>query len=589
MVLEGLAQSWLVRQCRIIQGVSSGVVMFAVPEQDALSAVACWPAGSTASPGLQAAARAALQGRRGIIHQRQSTPAGGSEPVDIVACPLLVRERAIGIVALEVARRPDAGPRNVMQLLKWGSTWLEMLIEQQSAASQGPLVTVLETVALCLEQERFPAAATAVATALATRLACNRVSIGFLQGRRMQVRALSHTARFVGKNNLLRAIGAAMEEAADQDTLLVYPADESAVQITRAHAELATQHGNASICSIPLVDNRRLVGALTLERPAGRPFDRTTIELCRQLAVLIGPALELKRRDDRSLLAKAGETFRRLPVRLLGSGHTGMKLAALVFVAAGCFLAIADGTYRVTADAALEGRIQRAVVAPVDGFIATAGIRAGDTVRQGQVLGELDDRDLLLEQRKWRGEKTQYRREHRNALAEHDRAQAAILGARIEQADARLELVGEQLARMQIVAPFDGVVVSGDLSQSLGAPVERGEVLFTVAPLDDYRLVLQVDERDIAAVAVGQTGSLRLSGIPGDALPMRIDTITPVSEAGEGSNTFRVEARLQDARAHLRPGMQGIGKIDIGERKLLWIWTHRLIDWLRLWIWSWWS
>ena len=45
---------------------------------------------------------------------------------------------------------------------------------------------------------------------------------------------------------------------------------------------------------------------------------------------------------------------------------------------------------------------------------------------------------------------------------------------------------------------------------------ERGQVLFEIAPLDSYRLVVQVDERDIAGVAVGQHGRLTLSGLPGE-------------------------------------------------------------------------
>jgi hypothetical protein len=34
--------------------------------------------------------------------------------------------------------------------------------------------------------------------------------------------------------------------------------------------------------------------------------------------------------------------------------------------------------------------------------------------------------------------------------------------------------------------------------------------------------------------------------------------------------------------------MQGVGKVEVGERRLIWIWTHRIVDWLRLWIWAWW-
>jgi hypothetical protein len=62
------------------------------------------------------------------------------------------------------------------------------------------------------------------------------------------------------------------------------------------------------------------------------------------------------------------------------------------------------------------------------------------------------------------------------------------------------------------VADFDGVVVLGDLSQSLGSPVEKGQVLFEVAPLNSYR-ELRVDERDIAEVAVGQRGPLLLTRV----------------------------------------------------------------------------
>ena len=586
--MEGLAQSWLAQQCRIIQGVSHGVVMLGIPDQEALAPVACWPTGRSASPALLDAARSALTNQRGIVRRHRDTDRSpGTEPVDCVACPLLVKGRVIGIVAVEVAGHPDTSQRAVMQLLQWGSAWLEMLVEQQAAASQKPLVTVLETLTVCLEQTHFQAAATAVATELATRLSCNRVSIGFLQGRRMQVRAISHTARFAGNTNLLRCIAEVMDEAVDADAPVVIPGSDGPVQITRAHEVLAQQQGNGAICSIPLVDGQRAIGALTLERPADQPFDTATIELCRQLALLVGPALELKRRDDRWLPVKAAESLRGLLARLFGARHPGLKLVALMLVALTAFLAVSEGTYRVTADAVLEGRIQRSVVAPTEGFIATSGVHAGDVVHAGQLLGTLDDRDLRLEQQQWQSQKTQFAREYRNALAEHDRAQVAILGARREQASARLELVSAQLARMQILAPFDGVIVSGDLGQSLGAPVERGEVLFRIAPLEEYRLVLQVDERDIPAIANGQHGSVRLSGMPGEALTIRVENITPVSTSGPGGNTFQVEARLTDAPAQLRPGMEGIGKIDIGQRKRLWIWTHRMVDWLRLWAWSW--
>jgi hypothetical protein len=129
--------------------------------------------------------------------------------------------------------------------------------------------------------------------------------------------------------------------------------------------------------------------------------------------------------------------------------------------------------------------------------------------------------------------------------------------------------------------------VTGDLSQQLGAPVEKGETLFEVAPLDAYRLILQVDERDIAEIRVGQMGRLVLSSLPDDPLDFEVAKITPVATAEEGANFFRVEAGLDLTDERLRPAIEGVGKIEVGRRQLLWIWTHDGVDWLRLKLWSW--
>ena len=69
---------------------------------------------------------------------------------------------------------------------------------------------------------------------------------------------------------------------------------------------------------------------------------------------------------------------------------------------------------------------------------------------------------------------------------------------------------------------------------------------------------------------------------------MTLAKITPVSTARDGRNFFRVEARLDEPSQRLRPGMEGVSKITVGSRRLIWIWTHRLVDWVRLWAWSWW-
>ena len=69
-------------------------------------------------------------------------------------------------------------------------------------------------------------------------------------------------------------------------------------------------------------------------------------------------------------------------------------------------------------------------------------------------------------------------------------------------------------------------------------------------------------------------------------LPLVLSKITPVTVAEDGRNSFRVEARLTELGLHLRPGMEGVAKIETGQRSIVWIWTHAVVDWLRLAAWK---
>ncbi len=186
--------------------------------------------------------------------------------------------------------------------------------------------------------------------------------------------------------------------------------------------------------------------------------------------------------------------------------------------------------------------------------------------RRASVLAALDDRDLVLERARWIAEHEQAAQKYRDALARRERAEAVILAAQMRQAQAQLALVEEKLARSRITAPIAGLVVTGDLSQRLGSPVESGEMLFEIAPLDAYRVVIQVDERDIAYVQVGQTGAHGAHRPPGRADPFKVGNVTAISEQQDGRNVFRVEAEVDGTAADLRPGMEGVGKIAVGER-----------------------
>ena len=581
------AASWLDIQCRALDGVIRAIVVLRPHGSAHFTPAAIWPEGVEGSPRLAAVVEKALQ-QRSVAVDGLTRTARRQDPV-FFAHPILVDDELYGAAAFEVEGRSEAALRELIQQLGWGIGWLEALARRKTFTSKARLVTVLELIATSLQHERFQAAATAVVTELATTFGCERVSIGFMKGRHIQLRALSHSAAFAKKTNLARAIEGAMDEAADQLATVVFPArKDGPFQVTRAHAELLQQHGTGAVCTIPLTAGPKVLGALVLELPTGAEFDARTVELCEHAALLVGPMLDVKRKEDRWLITKAVDSGATHIGHLIGPRHIALKLWALLIAAVVTFFAVVDGDYVITADANLEGSVQRAVTAAMQGYIVEARVRAGDLVRKGDVLAVLDDRDLRLERQKLLSQSAQQVSERRQAVAEGNRAKARILEAQAGQVRAQMALVDEQVARTRLIAPFDGVVVKGDLSQSLGAAVERGNALFELAPLDSYRVIMKVDERDIGEVKVGQTGRLALTSMPNEAISVVIQKITPVSVVDQGRNFFRVEASASGDIAKLRPGMEGVGKIDVDQRKLLWIWTHKLTHWLRMWVWSWW-
>ena len=586
---DAFLRGWLALQCSMIAGGVRGVLLLGAPDTGPFVPVSFWPAAQGPSPLLADVASRTLEARRGLI-----VP---GVPNAAVSCPVVVEGQLHGLVAVELAPQSEAALQDAVRQLQWGLYGVEASLRaeqsRQEQATRERLMATLDLLASALGEQGFEASAQALATDLAVRLDCDRVSIGFARDGHARVVGVSHSAEFGERMNLIRAIGTAMDEAIDQRSIIALPAREGEALVTRDHDALVRLFGSGSVLSVPFSVGATddgvpaTAGAFTFERPAGRAFEPDTVELCQAVVALASRILDARRLNDRLLAARVADALHEEIAKFTGPRHFGRKLAALVLLVATVFFTFATGNHRVGANASLEGAVRRVLVAPFDGYIESAAHRAGDVVTAGTVLATLDQRDLKLEYYKWASQQSQYAKQYQEALAKHDRAQGSILLAQVQQAEAQMNLLAEQLGRTQIAAPFDGLVVSGDLHQSLGASVKRGQTLFEVSPLNAFRVVLEIDELDIGSVAAGQKGSLLLSSITGESFPFTVKQLTPVVVSREGRSYFRAEALLDSDSDRLRPGMEGVAKIEAGRRNLFWIGTHKLFDWMRLTLWSW--
>jgi len=592
-VHDDAAQAWLNAQCEMLAGTTRGIVINVTGRTDAMQTLACWPSSTTAVPKcmVDAALRALREQTVVIVSaENQCDSDVNQEPITCFVANPLKQGNSTGPVAVfELPNSIRTQHQAIIQLLQWGAVWFRLLQSAQVAAEpKSCLSAVIGLLASSLEHTELNAAATTAVTKLATQLSCSRVSIGLIRARTVSVYAISNSTRVDTRLNLLRDISSAMNESVDQGVTLTWPQRPGGLPYgTLAQEVLAGHKKVSSVLSTPLYDGTVAIGALTLERDDAKGFDQESTDVCETFAMLFGPVIALKHDKEKSIAYKVLASLRELIVSLCGRRHVALKINAIVLLGTLVFLSIATGDYRITTQARLEGSIIRVVSAPLDGFVASAVHRAGDIVNEGDVLANLDDRELLLQQLQLHSQQEQLGKEHRAALTEHDRSTTAIVAARQKQIVAQLALIEDQLSRLELKAPLSGIVVSGDLSQSIGSSVETGQELFEIAPLESYRVVLEVDERDIGDVKNNQRGVLTLTGLPNTRHEFTVKRIVPLSTPKNGKNVFEVHAELEATTPSIRPGMEGIGKILVDQRKLVWVWTHELLNWLRLALWTW--
>ena len=83
----------------------------------------------------------------------------------------------------------------------------------------------------------------------------------------------------------------------------------------------------------------------------------------------------------------------------------------------------------------------------------------------------------------------------------------------------------------------------------------------------------------------GSIGKLATTSDPTEKFDIKVDRIVPMGEAKENDNIFIVYADLLTSDQRWFDGMRGDARINIAEKPLVWIWTHKAIDWVRLKLW----
>ena len=669
-------------------------------------------------------ARDALTSGRTSVHPLHSPDDlyGQSSGKHLVLIPLKGEQGVRGLAAFVATGETPQALRASQDRLELSMSLLSMyemrLTLQQRQADMRRLRLAMEVSAAVGAHDRFVAAAMALCNEVASQLQCDRVSLGFLRGRYVRCRAISHTENFSRKMKIVQDIESVMEECLDQDVEVAFPSHEDATTVSRAAGEMSQRHGPTAVISLPIRKGDEPRAVLMCERPAERPMTLAEIESLRLAADLCTPRLVSLHDSDRWFGARAATSLRKAPAAVLGSKHTWIKVAAIAVFAAVAFLVFAKGDHTVDAGFVTQAVEQRIVPAPFQGFLESVGVDENEEVvgvtgepswlitdkdvtdwaglviglrlageaekesarkhifsqmsasaretitaigdadpdepqraallvelnellsiealydaetwigidlsrrqrkllsdqvtgvllpdrlaelnrlllasampksltRGPTVLAELDTSELRLELAGAEAERQGYAKRAAAAMRDGKISDAHIARAEIKKIEARIDLLRERVRKARIYSRISGTIVSKDLKQLIGSPVEAGVELFKVAPLEDLRAELSVSENDIADVEVGQRGELATASAPGAKIAFQVERITPVAtvDTNEKRNIFRVRVRLLDPKVDLLPGQKGLAKIKLGRRRYAWIWSRKAVNWVRMKLW----
>ncbi len=586
--------AWLTLASRSFEAIRRSVLLAGPPDAGPYRPIARWSRRpdrgdvETFVDQLGGVLAVAIERRRPALEELGPTEAGAAGGL-AVGYPLLLLGQLQGVVLAESRALDGRDARRLVRHLQWSSGWYEAFLRRahhEGSASLGDKAeTLVHAVEAVVSQPGLAGAGRVFAGFLERRFGCDQVVVTRSVRRRSRLLAVSQTAVFERRSRSAKLFASAADEAIDQGTALVAPVADDHPYVTLAQDALRRETAGAHILTVPLVTDGEAFGAVILTR-ADRAFGQDEVDLADALASAVSPVLHDKARTDRSLPALFLAELGGFAGRLFGRRHLGLKLGALSAAAVAAFFIVATDDHRIRARAEVQGEVRRSMSAPFDGFIRSARARAGDVVEAGALMAELQDNDLVLDRLRQIARKRQYQSELDKALAKRDLAGTNIAKAQVAQTDAEIELSDQMLARAKITAPFRAVIVSGDLSQSIGRPVSRGDALFELAPLDQYRVTLLVPEGDIRLVTPGMRGEILLSALPDQPFPLEIRSVTPVARANEGVNGFEAIGTLSRTDPRIRPGMEGVAKVQAGERSLFWIWTHPFVHWVRIKAWE---
>jgi HlyD family secretion protein len=237
-----------------------------------------------------------------------------------------------------------------------------------------------------------------------------------------------------------------------------------------------------------------------------------------------------------------------------------------------------DIAFSIEVSGDIEPEFTIEVKSEVGGKLKALHVEAGQVVKQGDLLAEIDDTDLLTEREsaltEIEGTKLTLEKSRKNfergkelfqnklisdEVFDNLSAEYALAQNSTLRAERKLQLVEDKLRKTKVVAAADGTILNVPVIEGQvvigAASVNNGTTLMELADLSKLLVVTHINQVDVARITMNQRVKLRVESLPDEDLEAEVTKIALVAAIKNNVKGFEVKAMIDSPTANLRPGM----------------------------------
>ena len=220
---------------------------------------------------------------------------------------------------------------------------------------------------------------------------------------------------------------------------------------------------------------------------------------------------------------------------------------------------------------------QAALSAKIAGYLKTLLVDKGDSVKQGDLLAEIEAPELMADEAKFRADLEVAQLDYKRTGEAQQKAPDLITAQTVDAAKAKylaakanLDRAATLLGFCRITAPFSGVITKRlvDPGAFIAAPASGGaaqsSALLVLMDFELVRVQVGIPEAEVSLLRKGLPATIFAEGLPGKSFA---GSVTRISSALDESRTMPVEFDIPNPRKELLPGMYATVKIGVEEHQ----------------------